>query len=297
MNYTHVICQFDTKIPIGVVDDFDDIKKFIYDYHHKIISDLNNPDLQNYETFDNLFHSNKQKIINDIDKLHDINYYKRTGLKRKKGYMFYGLPGTGKTTTVMAMSNYDKRHIIEVPFNRVQTNNELEAILNTTCINSIEFRQDNIIILFDELDIKTKPKAEIVIIEQEQKKKKKPSYYVNDDSDEELKNNVDKLNISTLLSRFDGIGNHAGLIIVATTNNIDNIDNALYRDGRLNLVQFDNASSDDIKNMIEKYYECVLTQDMIEQIKLLDKKISHAKIRCRLEYNSTPGLLIEQLLI
>jgi len=41
MNYTHVICQFDTKIPIGVVDDFNDIKKFIYDYHHKTISDLN----------------------------------------------------------------------------------------------------------------------------------------------------------------------------------------------------------------------------------------------------------------
>ena len=41
MNYTHVICQFDSIIPIGVVDDFDDIKKFIYDYHHKAISDLN----------------------------------------------------------------------------------------------------------------------------------------------------------------------------------------------------------------------------------------------------------------
>ena len=41
MNYTHVICQFDSIIPIGVVDDFNDIKKLIYDYHHKIISDLN----------------------------------------------------------------------------------------------------------------------------------------------------------------------------------------------------------------------------------------------------------------
>ena len=34
-----------------------------------------------------------------------------------------------------------------------------------------------------------------------------------------------------------------------------------------------------------------------EQIKTLDKKISHAKIRCRLEYNNTPELLIEELLI
>lgn len=36
MKYTHIICQFDTNIPIGVVDEFDDVKKFIYDYHHEI---------------------------------------------------------------------------------------------------------------------------------------------------------------------------------------------------------------------------------------------------------------------
>ena len=266
-------------------------------FSSKVISDLNNPDLQNYETFDNIFHINKQKIIDDIDKLHDINYYKRTGLKRKKGYMFYGCPGTGKTTTVMAMSNYDKRHIIEVPFNRVLTNNELEAILNINCINSIQFRQENIIILFDELDIKTKSKPENLIIEQEQKHKK-IIYCNNNDSEDELtKNNVDKLNLSTLLSRFDGIGNHAGLIIVATTNNIENIDKALYRDGRLNLIHFDNASSKDIQNIIEKYYECTITEELINLIKTLDKKISHAQIRSRLEYNSTPESLIEQLII
>jgi hypothetical protein len=41
MNYTHVICQFDTSIPIGVVDDFNDIKKFIYDYHHETVFHVN----------------------------------------------------------------------------------------------------------------------------------------------------------------------------------------------------------------------------------------------------------------
>ncbi len=266
-------------------------------FSSKVISDLNNPELQNHETFENIFHKNKEQIINDIDKLHDINYYKKTGLKRKKGYMFYGLPGTGKTTTVMAMSNYDKRHIIEVPFNRVQTNNELEAILNISCINSIEFRQDNIIILFDELDIQTKSKTENIIIEQNNTKKKIYYNTVENDSEEELKKNNDKLNLSTLLSRFDGIGNYAGLIIVATTNNINNVDNALYRDGRLNLIHFDNATIIDIQNIIEKYYECKLGEDLLDQIKLLDKKISHAKIRCKLEYNSTPELLIEQLII
>jgi ATP-dependent 26S proteasome regulatory subunit len=266
-------------------------------FSSKIISDLNDENLQNYETFNNIFHKNKNQIIKDIDKLHDIDYYKRTGLKRKKGYMFYGTPGTGKTSTVMAMSNYDKRHIIEVPINRVQTNNELEAILNINCINSIEFKQDNIIILFDELDITTKANIEIIepdILKKNITKKNKSYTYDNDSDDE---HHVDKLNISTLLSRFDGIGNYAGLIIIATTNNIDDIDSALYRDGRLNLIKFENASSNDINNILEKYYECKLDQELIELIKTLDNKISHAKIRCKLEYYSTPESLIKDLLV
>ena len=54
--------------------------------------------------------------------------------------------------------------------------------------------------------------------------------------------NKDKLSLDTLLSRFDGIGNYAGLIIIGTTNNKNNIDPALYRDGRLSLVEFNYAS-------------------------------------------------------
>ena len=260
-------------------------------FSSKIISDLNDPNLQNYETFDNIFHSHKEKIIKDIDRLHDLDYYKRTGLKRKKGYMFYGIPGTGKTSTVMAMSNYDKRHIIEVPISRIQTNNELEAILNMNCINSINFLQENIIILFDELDIKTKEKIEII----EPENNKKKMYRFDDETDDDIK--TDKLNIATMLSRLDGIGNYSGLIIVATTNNIDNIDSALYRDGRLNLINFGNANSDDIKNIIEKYYNCAITDEQLDIVKQLDNRLSHAKIRHQLEYYNSPELLIEQLLI
>jgi ATP-dependent 26S proteasome regulatory subunit len=265
------------------------IKNNSLSFSSKIISDLNDSDQQNYETFDNIFHNNKQQIIDDINRLHNIDYYKKTGLKRKKGYMFYGLPGTGKTSTVMAMSNYDKRHIIEIPISRVHTNYELETILSLTSINNVDFLQENIIILFDELDIKTKYKIDII------EKKKKQFYHKNDDINDDKQ--IDKLNISTLLSRFDGIGNYNGLIIVATTNNIDNIDGALYRDGRLNLIQFENATIVDIQNIIEKYYDCKLTNKLLDDIKELDKKISHAKIRCKLEYFNLPELLIEHLLI
>lgn len=53
-----------------------------------------------------------QMFINDINKLKDIEYYKEHGLKRKKGYLFHGEPGCGKTSTVVAIALYDERHIV-----------------------------------------------------------------------------------------------------------------------------------------------------------------------------------------
>lgn len=269
----------------------------------KIISDFNNPELQNYETFDNIFHSNKDLIIRDIDKLKDIEYYKRTGLKRKKGYLFYGKPGTGKTSTVMAMSNYDKRHIIEVQLHRVKTNNEFEQILNLSTINGIKFNPDNVIIFFDEIDIGTKlsrniqeslqPIQSLENISLEggkvsSKSIKKESDIINIES-------IDKLNIGTLLSRLDGIGNYAGIIIIGATNDISCVDKALYRDGRLNLINFDNATSDDLKNIIEKYYQIKLNESQLKIISNINMKISHAKIRLKLEHFETIDDLIEIL--
>ena len=105
------------------------IYHFIYDetniykiFNSKIISDIN---YKNNESFNNIFHEHKKYIIRDIDRLNDLDYYKRHGLKRKKGYLFYGKPGTGKTATVMAMSNYSNRHIVEIPLNRIKSNNIL----------------------------------------------------------------------------------------------------------------------------------------------------------------------------
>jgi len=290
---------------------------FIYQGKHsnklvfstKLISDFSNPDNKNYETFETIYHSNKEMLIKDIKRLHDTDYYKRTGLKRKKGYLFYGKPGTGKTATVMGMSDFDKRHIIEVPLSRVKTNNELEAILTLTHINNIKFYPHNIIILFDELDIGTKlnrkPKSKDYenIMNHSDENNNINKFIKKSDDDDEIACEIvkDKLSLDTLLSRFDGIGNYAGLIIVGTTNNIDNIDPALYRDGRLSLVKFDYATNIDIENIIKQYYQIeIIDQILIERINKLDKKFSHAKLRYKLEhYDSIEDLVsyLETLII
>ena len=291
----------------------------------KIISDFSNPDNKNYETFDNIHHDNKEMLIKDINRLHDTEYYKRTGLKRKKGYLFYGKPGTGKTATVMAMSNFDKRHIIEVPLSRVKTNNELEAILTLSQINNIKFSPHNVILLFDELDIGTKLNRKHKDKDKDKDKDKNADTNAdtndnyNDNNNDDLINqseeknnrfirniiyeeneipdlNKDKLSLDTLLSRFDGIGNYAGLIIIGTTNNKNNIDPALYRDGRLSLVEFNYASIDDIQNIIKQYYQIEqIEPEIFQRIQLLNQKISHAQLRYKLEQYDDINYLLDYL--
>jgi hypothetical protein len=73
MNYTHVICQFDTSIPIGVVDHFDDINKFIYDYHHEIGFGVNKKDGEYSREYDEFL---KDLKFTPFDgKYPDINGY------------------------------------------------------------------------------------------------------------------------------------------------------------------------------------------------------------------------------
>jgi SpoVK/Ycf46/Vps4 family AAA+-type ATPase len=96
----------------------------------------------------------------------------------------------------------------------------------------------------------------------------KNAYNSSDEKDKNLKIlseleelNSDKLNLSTLLSRLDGIGNYGGLIIIGTSNNILNIDKALYRDGRLNLMKFDLATSNDIQQIVETFYQMKIYEE------------------------------------
>lgn len=93
-------------------------------FSSSILSDL--VDDPNHETFEHIVSVNKKQIMNDIIRLRNKEYYMKHGMKRKKGYLFHGPPGTGKTATVTAMALMDKRHIIEIPMGRVKNDQDFE---------------------------------------------------------------------------------------------------------------------------------------------------------------------------
>jgi len=216
----------------------------------KILSEKNT-DNELFETFDKIYNEHIEILINDINQLKNIEYYKKYGLKRKKGYLFHGLSGCGKTKSVVAMALYDSRHIIEIPFNILKTHDEFEKIMNLNKINGIDNNNNNIIILFDEIDINNN-------ISNRNNKNINNEIILNtitdvlNDTNKLSQNN--KINLGTLLSNLDGISNYNGLIIVATTNYIDKLDPALYRHLRLTPFEFKHLRKIDCINIIKSYF-------------------------------------------
>lgn len=253
-----------------------------------------------FENFDNISSVHNDFLINDMNMLKDIEYYKRTGMKRKKSYLFYGEPGCGKTSSIIAMGMYDKRHIIEIPMALILTNQDLDAIMNLQEIEDISFKNDEIIILFDEIDIgmncnlknqqlqkNTNDDLLNVIVTEMQNKD-------NDDKTKLSKNctrNQTVINIGTLLSKFDGISNYNGKIIIATTNNKDKINPAICRPQRLTPIYFTYCRKIDIESIINKFFT---NQKFILDF---DLKITPAKLTflCETHNHDDINILINHL--
>lgn len=278
------------------------------DFSSTVISDLDDPNNMNFETFDHVFNEHKSTIIADMDRLNDVNYYRRNGIKRKKGYLFYGNTGCGKTYSVMAMANKSKRHIIEVPMSRVKTNDELEEIVNLTMINKVAFTKEEVIILFDEIDCGTdslkkregfedaapeepeepeepvsKPVLPIGFILPEPKKEKSKSSF----------SSSDKLSLGTVLSRLDGIGSYNGILFIATTNCITSLDPAIYRHGRLDPYFFTHLRRIDMVGMIEKSFGATLSKKQTAKLPDRNRKISPSSLKKYIQdyENNLQGLL------
>ena len=108
-----------------------------------------------------------------------------------------------------------------------------------------------------------------------------------------FKKEDDALNLGCILSRLDGIGNYNGLKIIAATNCKEKLSPALYRHGRLTPVFFDFCRKEDIKSMIEHFYQVTLSEKEYSLLPDRTHQISPAAIRKYMEdyENDMKGLI------
>ena len=285
------------KIYHFIFKGYDNNYQFNECFHIDLLKEFNEDDT-NINPFDNLFFDYKEKLLKRVNKLQDLEYYKRTCSRRKAGFLFYGPAGCGKTEACRRLGLKYKKHIIEVPMARIKKNSDIEELLNLKKIGCTEFKKEDIIFLFDEIDQLGKILHDRNIDSEKKDKKPKDNEEKDNFGKEEDKkedglskvikeymsmdtckpNADDSINLGTLLSRLDGIGNYDGLIYIATTNCIEKLDSALKRPGRLDPILFDYASRSNIIDIIENNLQIKLSEEQKQRLPDRDSSLCHALI-------------------
>lgn len=153
-------------------------------------------------SWDSVFFHKKDSILEFVQEFIDSSdLYLNRGIPYHTGIMLYGEPGTGKTSLIHALANKLSRHIYILNI----------ANLDRSSIQSLLSGDWNDrILVIEDIDV-----SGATINRNEEK---------------------DSITLSELLNALDGITTPNGLIVFATTNKIDSLDQALVRPGRFDML-------------------------------------------------------------
>ena len=153
----------------------------------------------------------KEEIEEIVSFLKDASKYTKLGGKIPKGALLVGPPGTGKTLLAKAVAG--EAH---VPFFSMAGSDFVEMFVGVGASRVRDLfeqakKKAPCIIFIDEIDAIGRARG------------KNPSMGGNDERENTL---------NQLLTEMDGFGSNSGVIILAATNRVDVLDNALLRPGR-----------------------------------------------------------------
>lgn len=169
----------------------------------------------------------KTLITHDLDQFAaSKSWYKERSIRHKRGYLFYGSPGNGKTTIAMAISEYLNKDVYVMNLNSFENDGYL--------IRAFSMLNSNVVLLIEDIDR--------AFVQRENKES--------------------KVSFSTLLNSFDGALCRDGMITVITTNHIDKLDEALIRDGRVDVrMEIKNPTPEIAKQYVESFYDIRLSMN------------------------------------
>lgn len=262
-------------------------------------------------TFDNRFFTNKENILEKINFfIKNPQWYKERGIPYTMGFLLWGEPGCGKTGFIKALMNLTGRHAVSIKLNNsFNMNNLREIIYDDMISDELIIPQTNRILIFEDIDcmsdiVKTRTKKSDSDSEEDPKKRKQK--YVDSDDDisferikSHLKTQTDNYNnnLSYFLNMLDGLQECPGRIIIMTTNKPEQLDKALIRPGRIDFnINFTKATIDDIKNILEFYWEEFTDDNIFEQQESFNMKYSHAEVVNMCRTSNTLEETVSQLL-
>lgn len=174
----------------------------------------------------------KQRLLTDIDKFNTSkDWYEKASIFYKRGYLFWGQPGNGKTSLAIGLANHLKRDLYILDLNSITENHMLKTAFSNVGKNAV--------LLIEDID----------------------GFY---NLREPVKKDS-KLSFSTFLNCLDGVFYKDGLITIITTNKIQMVDEALMRSGRMDFVEeIKKPTANEIKEYLSRFYGSEITDFQYE---------------------------------
>ncbi|KAL9052351.1 MAG: hypothetical protein Q9162_005443 [Coniocarpon cinnabarinum] len=198
-------------------------------------------------------HEQKALVTRDLNTFiwpESAQWYASRGIPYRRGYLFSGPPGTGKTSLAFALSGLFglKLHVLSLTDKTITDSSLLTLFCNLP---------DRCIVLLEDVDAAGLGRDNVVTGQDES-----DEGGAADDDDEvigfmtpEKEPSKSKVSLSGLLNAIDGVATHEGRVIIMTSNCPEELDPALIRPGRIDEhIRFNLATHDQISELFLAMY-------------------------------------------
>ena len=222
--------------------------------------------------FENLFFPEKEDLVNQIDYfIGNETWYKQKGLPYTLGFLFHGEPGCGKTSTIKAIANYTKRHIVSFSLKGIKNKRDLFNIFYQEYINDRKIPIRKRLYVLEDIDCSD---LEDIVGDRTSKNRnnnstpndvRNPNLNIslalpatrNELTGTSFEFDKTKLTMADVLETLDGVMEMDGRMLVITTNYPEKLDAALTRPGRIDVqLNFDRCTASTLMDMYEHFYGC-----------------------------------------